>query len=155
MYERHKDSSSRLYQVWATMKSRCNNPNTLAYKNYGGRGISVCKEWTNSYKEFMEWANSHGYKHRLTIERIDNNGNYEPLNCKWASMSEQLLNKRPQKVFRISPVISEGLYEAKIQINKKRNFLGRYATQEECVVALNDYCEYNMIERIYFLKETI
>ena len=62
--------------------------------NYGGRGITVCDEWKNSFESFYEWAMSNGYREDLTIDRINVNGNYEPSNCRWATIAEQQANKR-------------------------------------------------------------
>ena len=75
------------------MKYRC-SCNRSEYENYAGRGIRVCEEWRNSFARFREWAVSHGYSDNLSIDRIDPNGNYEPSNCRWISMSEQQRNKR-------------------------------------------------------------
>lgn len=80
------------YQCYQDMKSRCLNPNSQQYKNYGARGISVCARWLESYQNFLD---DMGQKpDGLTIDRKDNDGNYEPGNCAWATKKEQRLNQR-------------------------------------------------------------
>lgn len=91
-------TTDRLYRVWGGMLSRCYREYTNGYKNYGGRGIKVCKEW-HDYPTFKQWAYSNGYDPNAkygdcTLDRIDVNGNYEPNNCRWVSMAEQRKNKR-------------------------------------------------------------
>lgn len=76
------------------MKNRCFNQKTPRYVDYGGRGIKVCDEWKNDFKEFYDWSISHGYSDKLTIDRINNNGNYEPSNCRWVDMFVQGNNSR-------------------------------------------------------------
>ncbi len=88
----HGSTNTRLYGVWKTMKTRCFNPNHDYFKGYGGRGITICKEWIHNFAAFRDWAMSNGYRNGLSIERKDNNGNYEPSNCKWATPKEEARN---------------------------------------------------------------
>lgn len=90
---KHKQSGTRLYKIWQGMKGRCNRPNDARYARYGGRGIKVCDEWLHDFSAFYEWAQANGYKEDLTIDRIDNDGNYEPRNCRWVGVKEQSRNR--------------------------------------------------------------
>ena len=91
---KHNMSHTRIYRIWKTLRKRCNNPNDTNYKYYGKRGISVCKDWDNDFMSFYNWAMQNGYEDNLTIDRIDNNGNYEPGNCRWVDMKTQNSNNR-------------------------------------------------------------
>lgn len=88
----HGMSKTRIYHTWQDMKSRCYRKNNKDYGLYGGRGISVCDEWKNSFQIFHEWAIANGYSEESTIDRIDSNGNYEPSNCRWVSQKQQCNN---------------------------------------------------------------
>lgn len=89
----HGESNSRLYAIWRSMKERCTNPNQAAYIHYGGRGIILCEVW-HQYSAFRDWALNNGYDISLTIERVNNDGNYEPSNCEWVTYKVQANNRR-------------------------------------------------------------
>lgn len=81
------------YEAWLSAKSRCRNPKYSKYEYYGGRGITICDEWVNSFSSFFEHMGPRPDGH--TLDRIDNDGNYEPGNCRWATWKQQAKNKRP------------------------------------------------------------
>lgn len=85
-------SDTRLYRIWCDMKNRCYNENVNNYHSYGGRGIKVCDEWLDP-SSFFSWAKDSGYTDELTLDRIDIDGDYEPNNCKWITLTEQQWNK--------------------------------------------------------------
>jgi len=101
MNYKHGWKKTRLYNTWNHMKQRCSNIKNKDYLNYGGRGITICPEWADKEKGFInfrDWALNNGYKDSLTIDRKENNGNYCPENCQWITNGENLRNTRHCKV---------------------------------------------------------
>lgn len=96
--DRHGVYKTKLYKCWSKMKTRCYNKQHDRYKNYGGRGITVCDEWLHDFQAFHDWAMANGYQEGLTIDRIDVNGNYEPANCRWATWREQSRNRTTNRL---------------------------------------------------------
>ena len=96
-HKTHGLKYTRLYSIWTDIKKRTLNPKNKSYKDYGGRGIAICEEWKNDFMSFHDWAMSNGYSDELSIDRIDNDGNYEPNNCRWTTSIIQNRNKRIHK----------------------------------------------------------
>ena len=118
-----------VYKVWIRMRNRCNNPNNTAYKDYGGRGIKVCTRW-DSFETF--YADMGERPKGLTIERIDNNGSYEPTNCKWATTTEQHRNTRTNRMIKYggeSKCVSAWAEELGIKYSILYGRLNRYPPQ--------------------------
>lgn len=95
--KKHGMTSTRLYNEWKGMKYRCYNPRSANYPNYGGRGITVCPEWRDSFEAFRDWALANGYRDDLTLDRRDNDGPYSPENCRWISLKDQQSNRRTNR----------------------------------------------------------
>ena len=121
----HLESKTRLYSIWIGIKTRCFNNKCSCFNRYGGRGITICFEWVNSYENFKNWALNNGYNDNLTIDRIDVNGNYEPSNCRWVTNKEQSNNT--SKVIKLK--YNDNIYSAKelstiLNINYKKFVYG-------------------------------
>ena len=139
-HETHGETKSRLYRIWVSMKTRCFYKNADSYKNYGGRGITICKEWQNSFDSFRLWATSNGYSDKLTLDRIDVDGNYCPQNCRWVSMSVQELNKRISQrntsgKTGVSFSKKDNRWIAYISFDKQFHYLGSFKCVEDAIKA--------------------
>lgn len=91
---KHGYAKTRIYSIWVMMRQRCYNTNNKDFYNYGAVGIKVCDSWLRDCTAFINWAMENGYNETLTLDRIDSYGNYEPNNCRWATIEEQANNKK-------------------------------------------------------------
>lgn len=116
-----------LYSIWKAMRRRCNGKTHKLYYRYGGRGITVCKEWDN-YLSFKEWSVNNGWVNGLTIDRIDNDGNYCPENCRWIPLSENL-----KKTSRVK-ITDEQAKEIRKRIKESMSSLAKeYGVSRACI----------------------
>lgn len=139
-----KSHNNRLYNIWAGMNYRCTHPKASHWQDYGGKGIRVCDEWKNNFQAFAEWAIAHGYAQNLEIDRIDNDGNYCPENCRWIDHKDNSRNrgvKRLNKsgvtgvVWRKARSGDGGAWRASIMVDGKNISLGTYANFDDAVAA--------------------
>lgn len=123
---KHGLHNHRLYSMWRGIKQRCYNKNCKCFDRYGGRGISLCDGWLTNFKVFYDYVISlpnYG-EVGMTLDRIDNNGNYEPGNLRWANMHMQTANRNIQKRSKtgyIGVTLDKGRYRWKLTVNKKRH----------------------------------
>ena len=141
----------KLYPIWTEIKYRTLNPKHKYYNDYGGRGITICEEWKNDFMSFYNWAMSKGYSDELSIDRIDNDGNYCPENCRWTTRTIQNRNQRMKKNntsgYRGVNFHRRGKnFMARISVNKKSIYLGYFQTAEEGAIAYNNYIIENNLE---------
>ena len=101
--------NKRIMSIYSGMKQRCYNPKAKGFKYYGGKGVVICDEWLNDRKLFYNWAINNGYSDELTIDRIENDGNYEPDNCRWTTWEEQANNKSNTVYYRYEGEIKSSL----------------------------------------------
>lgn len=138
---KHDMSHTSLYSRWRDIKQRCLNPNNNNYKYYGGRGIKICEEWLD-FNNFRQWALNNGYSEELSIDRIDNNGDYEPLNCRWVTQSIQCMNMRRKNTsgfIGICKHSSDGKWYGRVKVNGKCYYTGRSESIIEAVRMRNDF----------------
>lgn len=157
---KHNYCRTRLYNIWSGIIQRCINKNSEYFHRYGGRGISICKDWRVSFIKFKEWSLLNGYGDNLSIDRIDNNGNYEPSNCRWTTKEVQSRNKsvlfsnNSSGYKGVTWHIRDRKWNAKISVNNKRIHLGYFDTAIECAKAYNEYVIANNLEHtLNIIKE--
>lgn len=138
------DNWERLRKIWCNIKTRCCNKNTPQYKKYGYRGIKLCPEWHDNSKNFILWGLSNGYQIGLSIDRINNNGDYEPSNCRWVNNHIQCVNQRKSKRntsgYKGISYKSEGdKWIAYIGLYGKLVYIGGFKTKKEALDARNRF----------------
>ncbi len=147
----HGETNTRLYYAWANMKQRCSNTNSKHYLRYGGRGISVCKEWSSDYLTFKNWAMLNGYADDLTLDRINPDGNYNPSNCRWTTRTVQARNTSIREgytsVYRgVNFDKTSGKWKAQITVDSKKLSLGYFKCEQAAAIAYNLYVVENKLE---------
>jgi DNA-directed RNA polymerase subunit RPC12/RpoP len=150
---KHGMNNHILNTIINNMIQRCTNPKTDFYYLYGGKGISVCYEWTNDRKTFFDWALANGWEEGLSIDRIDSNGNYEPSNCRWTNNFIQAQNTVAIRATNTSGFrgVSKhaNKWQARIGVNGKYIHLGTFPTAEEASEAFIAYVKENNLEHKY------
>ena len=136
----HGQTGTKLHRTWKNILTRCYNTNFIHYGYYGGRGISVCAAWRNSFESFRDWALVNGHSDDLTLDRVDVDGNYDPDNCRWVDRTAQSRNRRMLKhntsgVNGVSYKASINKWQVSIGVDNQRVYVGVYDTLEEAAVA--------------------
>ena len=150
----HGGKGTRLYGIWKDMKKRCysNNKNSRCYKDYRSRGIKVCKEWKDDFTNFRKWSLENGYKENLTIDRIKNDKDYTPTNCRWTTYNIQARNTRRLMITNktgyrgVSYSIKNRKFKAQITVNKHVKHLGFFNTKEEAAEVYDNFILENNLE---------
>ena len=147
----HGLSGHPLHKTWRNIKGRCYNPKSHGFEHWGGRGIIICDEWLNEFKLFYDWCIGNGWKKGLSIDRINNNGNYEPLNCRIVTHQENNCNTRLINVANNSGYRGVcydkrvGFYRGYVNYKKKRIFDSNFSTAKQAAIARDIFCIKNNI----------
>lgn len=149
---KHGKTNSRLYIIWEAMKQRCKGKTDYYNKHYKNKGVQVCKEWENDFKIFEQWSLNNGYKDNLSIDRIDNDGNYEPNNCRWTTQSIQMRNTRKLRSDNSSGYRgvyfhkSTNKFLSRITVNGKVKCLGYFKCRLAGAYAYDEFVFKNNLE---------
>jgi hypothetical protein len=124
---------SPLYQRWAGMKARCHSESCVKYGGYGARGITVCEEWRNNFKNFETWALANGFSDNLQIDRIDNYNGYSPENCRWVTCIQNQANRRRSIIFPSGETTAQVARRLGMSPNSIRERIKRGMTMEQAM----------------------
>jgi hypothetical protein len=137
---KHGLSYNPLYNIWKQIIQRCNNKKCKRYKDWGGRGITVCDEWRNDFMPFYNWAIANGWKKGLYIDRIDNDGNYEPSNCRWVTPRKSASHtRRASKHGTCIEKTKSGKYRVRCYYKGKKLDLGTFINKKDAQKSYNDF----------------
>ena len=153
---KHGLTKHPLSSTWDTMIQRCTNPNRNRYKDYGGRGITVCEQWRNNFKAFYDFCMKNGWKQGLEIDRINNDGNYSPENCRFVTPRQNSINRRKRKTNTsgYTGVYKHGNnWRAQITINGKKHYLGTHPCRFQACLARDRYIrEHHLPHKLQLLR---
>ena len=149
---KHRETKTRLYNIWVGIKGRCTNQKDTGWGYYGGRGISVYEEWKTHYEIFRDWSILNGYENSLTIDRIDNNGNYEPSNCRWVDRTIQSRNTK--RIYSNNTSGYRGVswhkgdrrWMSQIKVNGKGKYIGSFKCKVWAALAYDMFVIGNDLE---------
>lgn len=153
--KKHSLSSDRLYKIFYKMKERCGNKNNKNYNQYGGRGITIYKDWLDDFVNFYNWSMDNGYEENLTIDRINNDGNYEPSNCRWVNRKIQANNRSNNKYVvydNVKYTYSE--FESKFNIPQKNLQKLIKSNSIEDILKMYTYFKYSDMVDILNINKT-
>ncbi len=154
----HGDHKARLYRIYNVMIQRCYNKKHSKYSYYGGRGIKICNEWLTSYIIFRHWALSNGYHKELSIDRENNDGNYEPSNCRW--VVDEIQHRNTKRIMKTNTSGYRGVtfhkhskkWQSKIMVDSKNHSLGYHKCRFSAAYAYDSYVKDNNLQHTINFK---